>query len=223
MESQRHTHAHTLERWDRFDWKSCQLIDRIYSRECAWQSVSWIRKAAAVVVMPVAPDFAGEDVRQSIMVSIHIRDIRFPFFAFFFLAGLIVGERSERRVRRQLLFPSANAQWRRWRRFPEVFKGLFNGQRAWNDFRSLRIARDILLALWNQNRRLDLIARTYTARIVTIVTIVRRGRSAEYGTRFRLGFMQKAQVAYLGRCFVLAIGISKFRNATKGPSRFLFF
>ena len=150
------------------------------------------------------------------MVSIHIRDIRFPFFAFFFIAGLIVGERSERRVRRQLLFRSANAQWRRWRRFPEVFKGLFNGQRAWNDFRSLRIARDILLALWNQNRRLDLIARTYTARIVTIVTIVRRGRSAEYGTRFPLGFMQKARVAYLGRCFILAIGISKFQNATRG-------
>ena len=166
-ETHARTHAlETLERWDRFDWKSCQLID-------------------------------------SLLV--------------FFLAGLIVGERSERRVRRQRRLPSANAQWRRrWR-----IRGLRSGQRAWNDFRSLRIARDILLALWNQNRRLDLIARTYTARIVTIVTIVRRGRSAEYGTRFRLGFMQKAQVAYLGRCF--AIGISKFRNATRGPSRFLFF
>ena len=138
----------------------------------------------------------------------------------FFLAGLIVGERSERRVGRQLFFPSANAQLRRrwrgrtWRRI----RGLRSGQRAWNDFRSLRIARDILLrlALWNQNRRLDLIARTYTARIVTIVTIVRRGRSAEHGTRFRLGFMQKAQVAYLGRWFILAIGISKFQNATRG-------
>ena len=114
------------------------------------------------------------------MVSIHIRDIRFPFFAFFFLAGLIVGERSERRVRRQLFFPSANAQLRRrWRgRTCRRIRGLRSGQRAWNDFRSLRIARDILLALWNQNRRMDLIARTYTARIVTIATIVRRGRSA---------------------------------------------